>query len=85
MTKNKPDWATRLQNTFKRKYNKGYEDGHKAGWAEGFSVGSKKALAEQRKVMIAGIQKDINKNKQHYSPGVLAGLQASITMIRKMK
>jgi len=48
-------------------------------------MGSKKALAEQRKVMIAGIQKDIDKNKQHYSPGVLAGLQASITMIRKMK
>jgi len=81
----KPDWATRLQNTFKRKYDKGYQDGYTVGWEEGFRVGSKKALAEQRKVMIAGIQKDINKNKQHYSPGVLAGLQASITMIRKMK
>lgn len=81
----KTDWATRLQGIFKIKYKLGYQDGHKTGWAEGFSVGSKKALAEQRKVMIASIQKDINKNKQHYSPGVLAGLQASITMIRKMK
>ena len=81
----KPDWATRLQRTFKRKYDSGYEEGHKVGWREGFEMGSKKALAEQRKVMIAVIQKDINKNKQHYSPGVLAGLQASITMIRKMK
>jgi flagellar biosynthesis/type III secretory pathway protein FliH len=80
----KPDWATRLQRTFKRKYDLGYEEGYKIGWGEGFEVGSKKALAEQRKVMIAAIQKDINKNKQHYSPGVLAGLQASITMIRKM-
>jgi flagellar biosynthesis/type III secretory pathway protein FliH len=81
----KPDWATRLQRTFKRKYDKGYEDGHVVGWREGFEMGRKKALAEQRKVMIAGIQKDIDKNKQHYSPGVLAGLQASISMIRKMK
>jgi flagellar biosynthesis/type III secretory pathway protein FliH len=77
----KPDWATRLQNTFKRKYDLGYAD----GWAEGFTVGSKKALAEQRKVMIAGIQKDIDKNKQHYSPGTLAGLQAAITLIRKIR
>lgn len=81
----KPDWAERLQRTFKRKYNKGYADGHLKGWNEGFDVGSKKALAEQRKVMIAGIQKDIDKNKQHYSPGTLAGLQAAITIIRKVR
>jgi flagellar biosynthesis/type III secretory pathway protein FliH len=77
----KPDWATRLQNTFKRKYDKGYTD----GWREGFEVGSKKALIEQRKVLIAGIQKDIDKNKQHYSPGTLAGLQAAISIIRKQR
>jgi flagellar biosynthesis/type III secretory pathway protein FliH len=77
----KPDWATRLQNTFKRKYDKGYAD----GWREGFEVGSKKALIEQRKVFIAGIQKDIDKNKQHYSPGTLAGLQAAISLIRKQR
>jgi flagellar biosynthesis/type III secretory pathway protein FliH len=81
----KPDWATRLQRTFKRKYDLGYERGHADGWTEGFTVGSKKALAEQRKVMIAGIQKDIDKNKQHYSPGTLAGLQAAITLIRKIR
>jgi flagellar biosynthesis/type III secretory pathway protein FliH len=81
----KPDWATRLQNTFKRKYDKGYEDGYTVGWREGFEVGSKKALIEQRKVLIAGIQKDIDKNKQHYSPGTLAGLQAAISIIRKQR
>ena len=81
----KPDWATRLQNTFKRKYDKGYENGYTVGWREGFEVGSKKALAEQRKVMIAVIQKDIDKNKQHYSPGTLAGLQSAISIIRKQR
>lgn len=81
----KPDWATRLQRTFKRKYDLGYEQGHLAGWTEGFQVGTKKALAEQRKVMIATLQKDIDKNKQHYSPGTLAGLQAAITIIRKQR
>lgn len=81
----KPDWATRLQRTFKRKYDLGYEQGHKEGWAEGFKVGTKKALAEQRKVMMATLQKDIDKNKQHYSPGTLAGLQAAISIIRKVR
>lgn len=81
----KPDWATRLQRTFKRKYNQGYDKGHIDGWNEGFELGRKKALAEQRKVMIASLQKDIDKNKQHYSPGTLAGLQAAITIIRKQK
>lgn len=81
----KPDWAERLQRTFKRKYNMGYADGHLKGWNEGFELGRKKALAEQRKVMIATLQKDINKNKQHYSPGTLAGLHAAISLIRKQK
>jgi flagellar biosynthesis/type III secretory pathway protein FliH len=81
----KPDWATRLQRTFKRKYDKGYEDGYNKGWGEGFETGRKKAIAEQRKVIIAALQKDINKNKQHYSTGVLAGLNASISLIRKVK
>ena len=81
----KPDWATRLQNTFKRKYDLGYAEGHKIGWEEGFELGRKKALSEQRKVILATIQKDIDKNKEHYSPGTLAGLQASISMIRKIK
>ena len=81
----KPDWATRLQRTFKRKYDLGYADGHLNGWNEGFELGRKKALAEQRKVMIATVQKDIDKNKHHYSPGTLAGLQAAITLIRKQR
>jgi flagellar biosynthesis/type III secretory pathway protein FliH len=85
MTKNKPDWAERLQRTFKRKYDAGYEDGYKVGWDEGFKLGTKKALAEQRKVMIVSIEKDIKKNQEHYSPGTLAGLQAAISLIRKQR
>ena len=75
----KPDWATRLQNTFKRKYN----DGYNKGWSEGFEVGRKKAIAEQRKVILAAIQKDIDKNKDHYAPGVLSGITKAIEIVRK--
>jgi len=70
-----------MRKLFKNKYELGYN----TGWAEGFEVGRKKAVNEQRKVIIAAIQKDIDKNKQHYSPGVLAGLHASISLIRKVK
>lgn len=82
---NKPDWATRLQNTFKRKYDLGHLEGHAKGWQEGFDIGRKKALAEQRKVIIAKIQKDIDANKQHYSPGTLVGLQAAISIIKRIR
>jgi len=70
-----------MRKLFKNKYELGYN----AGWSEGFEVGRKKAVNEQRKVIIAALQKDIDKNKQHYSPGVLAGLHASISLIRKVK
>ena len=60
-----------------------YENGYNAGWAEGFKVGSKKAINEQRKVIIAVLQKDISKNKEHYAPGVLAGIKQAIEIVRK--
>jgi len=81
----KPDWATRLQRTFKRKYDKGYEDGYNKGWAEGFETGRKKAVAEQRKVIIAAIEKDLKNNGQHYNPGIIAGVHSAISMIRKIR
>ena len=60
-----------------------YENGYKAGWAEGFRVGSKKAINEQRKVIIAELKKDIDKNKDHYPAGVLAGIKQAIQIVRK--
>ena len=54
----KPDWAERLQRTFKRKYDLGYAQGHLAGWNEGFEVGSKKAISEAKKVFIKRLQKE---------------------------
>jgi flagellar biosynthesis/type III secretory pathway protein FliH len=64
---------------FKGKYDAGYNK----GWEEGFEVGRKKAIAEQRKVIIAAIQKDIDKNKAHYTPGVLSGITKAIEIVRK--
>jgi flagellar biosynthesis/type III secretory pathway protein FliH len=81
----KPDWATRLQNTFKRKYDKGYEDGYNKGWTEGFLVGSKKAIKEHKKVIIATIERDLKENGKHYNPGIIAGVHSAISMIRKIK
>ena len=79
MTKNKPDWAERLQRTFTRKYDAGYKN----GWDEGFAIGTKKALSEQRKVMIATIQKHIDKNQNDLS--VVNGLKLAITIIRRQR
>ncbi len=85
MRENKPDWAERLQRTFKRKYDRGYEDGYNKGWNEGFVVGTKKANAEQLKVLVKRIEKEISQNKQNISPGVLAGLHSAITIIRRKR
>lgn len=82
---NKPDWATRLQRTFKRKYDKGYAEGHLKGWNAGFEVGSKKAVAEAKKVFIKRLEKEIKDNKDNLSPGAVAGLHAAISIIRRNK
>ena len=66
---------------FKKKYDAGYNK----GWSDGFEVGRKKAITEQRKVIIAAIQKDIDKNKEHYAPGVLSGITKAIEIVRKIR
>jgi len=68
-----------MRKLFKSKYDAGYNK----GWEEGFEVGRKKATTEQRKVILAAIQKDIDKNKDHYAPGVLSGITKAIEIVRK--
>lgn len=76
----KPDWAERLQRTFKRKYDIGYAEGQKSGYDEGFMSGSKKAVVEARKVFIKLIQDEIKTNPQQVD-----GLNRAIELIRKGK
>lgn len=74
-----------MRKLFKNKYKLGYEDGYNKGWGEGFETGRKKAIAEQRKVIIAAIEKDLKNNGQHYNPGIIAGVHSAISMIRKIR
>ena len=76
----KPDWAERLQRTFKRKYDIGYVEGQRAGYDEGFMSGSKKAVVEARKVFIKLIQDEIKAN-----PHQADGLNRAIELIKKGK
>lgn len=76
----KPDWAKRLQNTFERKYNLGFYDGQKLGYDEGFITGSRKAVAEARKVFVKLIQEEIKIN-----PKYTDGLNRAIELIKKGK
>jgi flagellar biosynthesis/type III secretory pathway protein FliH len=83
MTKNKPDWAERLQRTFKRKYDIGYEKGHAKGWNEGFDTGTKKAVAEAKKVFVKRIQKEIADVSSMVDKEYLDGLERAIDIIKK--
>jgi flagellar biosynthesis/type III secretory pathway protein FliH len=76
----KPDWAERLQKTFKRKYDLGYHEGYKIGYDEGFLTGSKKAVAEARKVFIKLIEEEIKLNPQQAD-----SLNRAIELIKKGK
>lgn len=76
----KPDWAERLQRTFRRKYDLGFHEGQRVGYDEGFLVGSKKAVAEARKVFVKLIQEEI-KTK----PEQADALNRAIELIRKGK
>lgn len=73
-----------MKKFFKRRYNLGYSIGHNDGWAEGFEVGRKKAIAEQRKVILATLQKNIQKNPNQ-GKGVTAGMEKAIEIIRKIR
>ena len=81
----KPDWAERLQRTFKRKYDLGYAEGHKVGWNEGFEVGSKKAINEAKKVFVKRIEKEIAEAASLTDIEFLDGLHRAIDLIRKGK
>jgi flagellar biosynthesis/type III secretory pathway protein FliH len=81
----KPDWAERLQRTFKRKYTLGYDEGHKIGYDAGFLDGSKKAVHESRKVFIKRIQKELAEVTPTANIEFLNGLNKAIDLIRKAK
>jgi flagellar biosynthesis/type III secretory pathway protein FliH len=68
----------------KKKYEQGYSEGYAKAWSEGFEVGRTKAISEFRKVMIARIEKDIQKNTDH-NKNVIAGMNKAIELIRKMR
>jgi flagellar biosynthesis/type III secretory pathway protein FliH len=83
----KPDWAERLQRTFKRKYDLGYHEGYQIGYDEGFMTGSKKAVVEARKVFVKRIQEEIKSVSQPTvaNKEYLDGLERAIEIIRKGK
>ena len=73
-----------MKKFFKRRYNLGYSIGHNDGWSEGFEVGRKKAIAEQRKVILATLQKNIQ-NNPNQNKNVTAGMEKAIEIIRKIR
>lgn len=83
----KPDWAERLQKTFKRKYDLGYHDGYKIGYDEGFLTGSKKAVTEARKVFVKLIEQEIKSASEPMmvDKEYLDGLNRAIELIKKGK
>jgi len=81
----KPDWAERLQRTFKRKYDIGYADGHLKGWNEGFDTGTKKAVTEATKVFVKRIEKEIKEVSSMVDKEFLDGLERAIDLIKKGK
>jgi flagellar biosynthesis/type III secretory pathway protein FliH len=81
----KPDWAERLQRTFKRKYDIGYADGHLKGWNEGFDTGTKKAVTEAKKVFVKRIEKEIKEVSSMVDKEFLDGLERAIDLIKKGK
>ena len=83
----KPDWAERLQKTFKRKYDLGFHEGHKIGYDEGFLTGSKKAVAEARKVFVKLIEQEIKSVSEPMmvDKEYLDGLNRAIELIKKGK
>ncbi len=80
----KPDWAERLQKTFKRKYDLGYHDGYKIGYDEGFLTGSRKAVIEARKVFVKLIE-ELKKSVPQDNVEYINALNKSIELIKKGK
>jgi flagellar biosynthesis/type III secretory pathway protein FliH len=84
-TATKPDWAERLQRTFRRKYDLGYSVGHAEGYDKGFLDGSRKALTEARKVFIKRITKEMIAGEGIASEDTQDALRMAIQLIGKIK
>jgi flagellar biosynthesis/type III secretory pathway protein FliH len=82
---NKPDWADRLQRTFKKKYQQGFDEGYSKGYGEGFADGSRKAINESRKVFVKRIQKELTSLPENGKLEYRKGLQAAIELINRRK
>jgi len=80
----KPDWAERLQRTFRRKYDLGFHEGQRVGYDEGFLIGSKKAVTEARKVFIKLLQ-DQSKKIPQDNIEYHRAMNKAIELIRKGK
>lgn len=81
----KPDWAERLQRTFKRKYSEGFNAGYDSGYSEGFDTGSKKALQEAKKVFIKRINKELTSANETGNIDYVKGLNKAIELINRSK
>jgi flagellar biosynthesis/type III secretory pathway protein FliH len=82
---NKPDWADRLQRTFKKKYEEGFDEGYSKGYGEGFTTGSKKAVNESRKVFIKRIEKELTSLPENGKIEYKRGLEMAIELINRRK
>jgi flagellar biosynthesis/type III secretory pathway protein FliH len=81
----KPDWAERLQKTFKKKYQQGFDEGYSKGYTEGFADGSRKAINESRKVFIKRIQKELTSLPENGKIEYRKGLEMAIELINRRK
>lgn len=61
------------------------EAAQKAAWSDGFTVGTKKAVAEARKVFVKRIRDEMNDVARMVDTEYLDGLERAIELIRKGK
>ncbi|MEY4331453.1 MAG: hypothetical protein RLZZ196_191 [Bacteroidota bacterium] len=52
-----------------------YEDGHSAGWQEGFEIGSVGGVKEAKKVFIKLLQKQLKSASIEDMPGLVKSIQ----------
>ena len=76
-----------MLNVFKSAYNRGFDDGQSKGWDEGFEIGSKKALAESKRVFVKLIKEEIMdvSSPMMVNKEFLDGLERAIEIIRKKR
>ena len=64
-----------------RMNNARYDEGHSAGWQEGFDIGSKNGVREAKKVFIKLLQKEAKSANIE----LVAGLEQAIKIIKEHK